>query len=81
MQSENGTDVLQVIIVLEWEACLRADASSRLQLLTARGEEQLVVSFDSLAVSGKSLTKLCLSTSGAALLGLLPHLAAAADRA
>ena len=43
---------------------MRVDASSRLQLLAAGGEEQLVIGFDSLAVSGKSLTKLHLSTSG-----------------
>ena len=55
---------MQVILILEWEACIRADTSSRLQLLTANGEEQLVVGFDSLAMSGKSLTKLHLGTSG-----------------
>ena len=43
---------------------MRVDASSKLQLLAAGGEEQLVIGFDSLAVSGKSLTKLHLSTSG-----------------
>ncbi len=61
---------MQVIVVLEWEACIRADTSSRLQLLTANGEEQLVVGFDSLAISGKSLTKLHLGTSGIRLLSL-----------
>lgn len=55
---------MQVVIIVEWEACLRADASSRLQLLSAAGEEHFVVGFDSLAVSGKSLTKLHLSASG-----------------
>ena len=55
---------MQAIVVIEWEACVRVDASSRLQLLTAGGEEQLVLGFDSLALSGKSLTKLHLSTSG-----------------
>ena len=54
-------------MVIEWEACMRVDASSRLQLLTTGGEEQLVIGFDSLAVSGKSLTKLHLSTSGTQL--------------
>ena len=58
---------MQVVIVVEWEACLRADASSRLQLLSAAGEDHCVVGFDSLAVSGKSLTKLHLSASGAVL--------------
>ena len=43
---------------------MRVDAASRLQLLTAGGEEQLVVGFDSLAVSGKSLTRLHMSASG-----------------
>ena len=58
----------QVVIAVEWEACIQADASSRLQLLTAEGQEQLVVKFDSLAFSGKSLTKLNIGPSGAALL-------------
>ncbi len=69
----------QVIIAVEWEACIRADASSRLQLLTAGGQEQLVVKFDSLAISGKSLTKLNIGHSGAALpLGPCPLTAALA---
>lgn len=54
--SDSGGRSVQFSV--EWEACLRIDANSSLQLVSAAGVPQLRCGFDGLAISGKSLTAL-----------------------
>lgn len=47
-----------VAFLLEWEACVRVDADSRLQLLAADSAVLVACGFDDLGISGKSVTAL-----------------------
>lgn len=54
----DGSGGSRVAFLLEWEACVRMDADSRLQLLSRESSVLLACGFQDLDISGKSVTAL-----------------------